>query len=295
MRPARASSKRRFHIRCDLEGVSGVVNLAQVEPGAPEYAEARRSFMAELCALIAGLRDGGAGEISIYDEHWFGRNVDLAQIPAGVTVHQGKPPYRADWPGGLVSTDSAMILHGLHSMAGTGAVLCHTYEPDFRAIYLNGMPVGEIGVETAIAGDWGVPLALVIADSAGAQEARALIPEVVTVETKISQSSTGAECFPLEDTLRWIRTAAKKVAVKLPNVKPLEVKGPVELLCAFNEGAYLDTLRRRAAARFANKNTLRLIGKNTTAVWAEYWQLKLAAQADLAELSRNTKMKKSKK
>jgi D-amino peptidase len=275
-----------------MEGVSGVVNLAQVEPGAPEYAEARAWFMAELLALIYGLRAGGAEAISIYDEHWFGRNVDVAQLPAGVSVHMGKPPYRADWAGGLSASDSAMILHGLHSMAGTGEVLCHTYEPDFRAISLNGLAVGEIGVETAIAGDWGVPLALVIADSAGAAEAQQLVPGVATVATKISQSPTGAECFPLADTLAWIRAAGKKVATQLPPATPLKIDGPVEMLCSFVEGPYLSALRRQEKKRFVSDDTIRLVGPTTTTCWAEYWQLKLAAQASLATAAKKNLGKK---
>src|SRR4051812_29902750 len=163
---------RSFHIRCDMEGVSGVVNLAQVTPNAPEYAQAREWFMAELLGLIEGLREGGATDVSVYDEHWFGRNIDLARIPSGVRVFVGKPPYRADWAGGLDGSHAGMILHGLHSMDGTGETLAHTYEPDFRAITLNGVSVGEVGMEAAVAGDWDVPLVLVIADSAGAAEAR---------------------------------------------------------------------------------------------------------------------------
>lgn len=265
-----------------MEGVAGVVNLAQVEPGLPEYPEARRAFMAELLALIDGLRAGGAGAIALYDEHWFGRNVDIAQLPAGVTAHLGKPPYRADWAGGLSSADSALILHGLHSMAGTGEVLAHTYEPDFRAISLNGLPVGEIGVETAIAGDCGVPLALVIADSAGAAEARALVSGVATVETKISQSPAGAECFALADVVERIREAGRQLAQQVPPVQPLRIKGPVEMRCTFNAGPYLDGLRKRVRARFVSKDTIRLTGDSVTRVWAEYWQLKLAVQRDLA-------------
>jgi D-amino peptidase len=144
-------------------------------------------------------------------------------------------------------------------------------------------------VETAIAGDWGVPLALVVADSGGVDEAKALVAGVVTVATKISQSPTGAACFPLEDTLRWIRTAGKRVASKLPNVEPMKVKGPVEMLCSFNEGAYRRALRRRVPSRFVNEDTLRLTGPNTTTVWADYWLLKLATQADLTNAAKVNK------
>ncbi len=273
--------EKRFHIRCDMEGVSGVVDLAQVTPGAPEYAEARRYFMAELLALIEGLKDGGATDVSVYDEHWFGRNVDLSQIPVGVRVFCGKPPYRADWAGGLDASHAGMILHGLHSMEGTGETLAHTYEPDFRAIYINGRQVGEIGMETAIAGDWGVPLAMVVADSAGVDEAKALVPDVAGVSTKRSHCYHGAECHALVDNVNAIRVAARRLAETCPNIAPFQVAGPVELICEFKAGRYLDALRVRAKDAFVTENRLRLTAPTVTAAWADYWQLKLKVQADL--------------
>lgn len=274
-------TKRRFHIRSDMEGVSGVVAITQVTPGSPDYAETRLWYMAELLALIEGLQAGGSAEVTVYDEHWFGRNVDVARIPRGVRVICGKPPYLDTWAGGLDASDAGLILHGLHSMQGTGHTLCHTYEPDFSAIHLNGKLVGEIGLETAVAGDFGVPLVLVIADSAGVAEARKLAPGVIGVATKISRGCTGAECLGLADTTAAIREAAARVAEKPPRVKPFRLAGPVQLDCSFQAGAFLEALRRRAEQHFVSADTLRLVGPTATAVWARYWQLKLATQADL--------------
>jgi D-amino peptidase len=276
------SPARRFHIRCDMEGVSGVVSMDQVTPSAPEYSQARTWFMAEVLALLEGLSKGGATDISVYDEHWFGRNVDLAQVPPGVRVFCGKPPYRADWAGGLDAGTDGLILHGLHAMAGTGHVLSHTYEPEFRAIHLNGRLVGEIGMETAIAGDWSVPLVLIIADSAGVAEARQLVPDVMSVATKISQSSTGAECHALVDTCTAIRAAARQIAAGLPPAEPWRLGPTVTLQCTFHPGPSLDALRGIASAQFVAPDTIVLKGPTATSVWADYWLLKLAAQARLA-------------
>ncbi len=43
-------------IRCDREGISGVVSYDQTEPGRAEYAMARQWFMAELTALAETTR-----------------------------------------------------------------------------------------------------------------------------------------------------------------------------------------------------------------------------------------------
>ncbi len=260
-----------------MEGVSGVVSMEQVTPGAPAYAETREWFMAELLALVEGLRSGGADSVSIYDEHWSGRNVDIARIPRGVSVFCGKPPYRPDWAGGLDGSFSGMILHGLHSMAGSGQLLAHTYEWDIRELHLNGLLVGEIGMETAIAGDWGVPLALVVADSAGADEARALRPGVLTVSTKISQSPDGAECRPLNDVLEEIRTSAERLAQDGPATEPLCITEPATLECRLWPGKYTDALRSVIPEAFIDDERVVLRGRTATDVWSQYWRHKLEA------------------
>jgi len=260
-----------------MEGVTGVVNMAQVTPGAPEYAA-----VAEINALVEGLLEGGAGEISIYDEHWFGRNVDVGRLPKGVRVFLGKPPYRADWAGGLDRTHAGLILQGLHAKEGAGRILAHTYERDFLGISLNGVAVGEIGLEAAIAGDCGVPLVLVIADSAGLAEARELVPAVAGVATKFSRDLIGAECLSLADTVAAIREAAARIAAEPPALEPFRIPGPVEMLCSFKPGRYLEALRQQQRGRIVLEDTLRFVGPTVTSVWSDYWRTKLETQASIA-------------
>jgi len=253
-----------------------------VEPGRAEYPEAREAFMAEILALVEGLRQGGADQIAIYDEHWFGRNLQVDRLPSGVIAYCGKPPYRDSWAGGLDATFIGLILHGFHSRAGSGALLHHTYEPDFEGIEINGTPVGEIGMEAAIAGDFGVPTLLVTADSAGCEEAGALLPGIATVGTKESFGPTGAGCLPLSDTLAAIRKAGMEVAAAPPKVAPLRFAAPVELALDFREGPYLAALRRRAGASMPSPRRLVLKdGKSVTELWGRYWNLKLQCQEDL--------------
>lgn len=265
-----------------MEGVTGVVSYAQVEPGKPEYTEARENFMLEILALVAGLKEAGADEIAIYDEHWFGRNLQLDRLPEGVTGICGKPPYREDWAGGLDASYAGMIIHGLHSKANSGHLLHHTYEPDFANIEINGVPVGEIGVESAIAGDCGVPVLLVVADSAGAQEGADLLPGVATVSTKQSESEDGAVCLPLCQTTKMIKQAAAEIVKNPPSVAPLKFEGPVTMAMDFREGAYLNALRKRAAGNMTSPNRLVFEGPSVTSIWARYWALKLQCQKDVA-------------
>ena len=271
-------------IRCDIEGVSGVVSYRQAEPGATEYEFGLRMFKADLCAVIDGLLAGGAAEIVIYDEHYYGRNIDPAWLPENVSFIAGKPPYRTDWAGGLDAGFAGLVLLGFHSKFGTpGGLLHHTYELDIRDLRLNGISIGEIGMETAIAGDCGVPLVLVTADSAGCREAEALVPGVRTVAVKESVCEFGGRCHPLSVTTHWIHQAAETVAASAPTTQPWRCGGQTILEIAFNPGSYADAVRREYAAEVNAAGDLVLRGATATAVWADYWQRKLTCQQRLEQ------------
>ena len=273
----------RYMIRCDMEGVSGIVSYAQAEPGQSEYGFGLRQFRADLRACLDGLIAGGAGEIVVYDEHYYGRNIDPEWLPQGVSFIAGKPPYRADWPGGLEADFAGLVLLGFHSRYGTlGGLLHHTYELDIRDLRLNGVSVGEIGMETAIAGDLGVPLLLVTADSAGCREAESLVRGVAVVAVKDALGETGGLCHPLTLTTAWIREAARAVVTQAPQTKPWFCGPEVTMEVSLNPGRYATTLRREHAAMVNAAGDMVLRGPTTTAVWAEYWQRKLHTQQILA-------------
>lgn len=274
------SNPKRFMIRCDIEGVTGVTSYEEAEPGKPDYAYGRAMFLADLHACLRGLREGGATELVIYDEHYYGRNIQMNEVPADTRVIRGKPAYRPDWPGGLDASFTGVVLLGFHSKAGTkGGLLPHSYELDIRDLRLNGISVGEIGMEAAIAGECGVPVQLVVADSAGVAEARALLPGVSTVAVKESLGATGASCPSVEVTSRQIAETACEIALTPPPVRPYRAGSYVWLEVVLNDGPYLTALRPLAEARMRGDRTVVFGGPSATAVWSAYWQLKLKVQA----------------
>src|ERR671936_3215437 len=62
----------RVLIMSDMEGVSGIVDWAQVNGGAPMYEEGRRLYTEEINAAVRGARAGGASEIVVVDCHGAG-------------------------------------------------------------------------------------------------------------------------------------------------------------------------------------------------------------------------------
>lgn len=62
----------RVLIMSDMEGVSGIVDWAQVNGGAAMYEEGRRHYTEEINAAVRGARSAGATEIVVVDCHGAG-------------------------------------------------------------------------------------------------------------------------------------------------------------------------------------------------------------------------------
>lgn len=268
--------KKKYMIRCDLEGASGVVNIDQVEPGKKEYKVGLKYFMSDLLSVINGLNESRADEIYVYDEHFYGRNVELSQLPENVSVYCGKPQYTKEWAGGLDSTFTGMIMVGLHSKAGTkNALLNHSYEDEILDINVNNISVGEIGIESLIAGEFNVPLILITADSEGVREAKRLVPSVISVSVKHSLGLNSAICYPLNVTEKLIRNATKLAVKKSVDIKPLRTESPVELKIKLKDSEFCKNMREKFS--IVDKKNQVIITKDTLLeAYSIYWDMKLA-------------------
>lgn len=275
---------KKIMIRCDMEGARGIVSYQQAEPGKAEYAIGREMFMHDLLPLLEGLKEGGADEVVIYDEHCDGRNIDLDRLPVYANAICGKPPYRPDWAGGLDKTFAGLILLGFHSKAGTtDGLLPHTYEWDIENIILNGVSIGEIGMEAAIAGDFDVPTIMIVGDSAGVREAQALLPGIIGVPVKEGFSETGAICLPLELTAKMIKEAAIEATKNGNRVKPYDYGNNAVLEIVLRPGPFLNEMKHIGGEEFCGECVLRIAAENATVAWACYWKKKIACLKKLSE------------
>ena len=206
-------------VRLDLEGVSGVVSYAQVEPGEPDYPYGQQMAVSDINAAVEGCFEGGAARVVVYDMHCHARNIPLDQFDARGELICGKPTLSRR----LLEQFDALMLVGFHGKAGSGTLLAHTYESDTLDIRINGRSMGEVGVEATLAGELGTPLILVTGDSAGCAEARELVPDVRTVAVKTSLSAGGALCLPTEKTRALIRAAAAEAVREAHEAQPVSI------------------------------------------------------------------------
>src|SRR3990172_3210653 len=153
-------------ISCDMEGISGIVDWDQVTPGTDEWQRCRRLMAGDANAAINGAFTAGAEAVTVSDAHWNMRSIELEQLDPRARLHSGSPsPFSMvqgidDKPG-----YDALAFIGYHARAGAKkGVLCHTWSDKVAGVWLNGVEVGEIGLNAAVAGHYGVP---VIAMSGG--------------------------------------------------------------------------------------------------------------------------------
>lgn len=263
-----------FMIRCDLEGVSGVVDPLQVTPGATEYAYGVAMLQHDLQAVVMGLLTTGNHDIWVYDMHGSGRNIDISSLPEHVRVVCGKPNYRCGVLGGLTKGFAGQILLGFHSRAGSGELLAHTYEHEVLEIRLNGTPVGEIALEAALAGELAVPTILVTGDSAGCWEAREQLGDITTVTVKESCGPRAGVCYSTAVTAELLHDGVREAVNRLRTITPYTVTTPVTLEITLAAGAFADHIRTVLASAVQSDGVIRLTADSVAAAWEQYLNAK---------------------
>jgi len=173
-------------ISIDMEGICGVVREIETDPtkGGEAYQQSRRLMTQEGNAAIEGCLKAGATEVLIADSHWNFDNLIPEELHEGATLLRGTPRGFSMVQDLDASYDAALFV-GYHAKAGTPrAILDHTYSGTIAAVRVNGIEVGETGINAYLAGHYGVPVVLVTGDWAVTAEAKGLSPNVHTVAVK---------------------------------------------------------------------------------------------------------------
>lgn len=182
-----------FIIGVDCDGLACVVG----DPGrslsfSRDFPWAKTQATREADAAARALFDAGADRVLVWDNHGLGANLHYEQLDPRVDVALGTG-FDHRWPGIEDGFDAAIMI-GYHPMEGTpDGVLAHTYSPDaYAQISANGTPVGEMALDAAVAGAYGVPVIFTATCTRGCEEARRFMPWIETVCTKRGVSNHGA-------------------------------------------------------------------------------------------------------
>lgn len=250
--PDTASSQaRKVYISVDMEGISGVNGDNQTSAAGAEYGRARKLMAEDANAAIRGAFEGGATEVVVNDSHGSQRNILPEDLDPRVRLisHSFK---RYGMMEGLDSTFDAVIFVGYHAKAGSPrGVFAHTGSGVLRDLQINGLSVGEGGMNAFLARWYGVPVILVTGDDVAVEEQKATVPTVRGVVVKRAINSRAVELRPLADARRDIQDAAKAAVAAARKAPPerlarytvrMEMRDPTipEVAAAFREIRLVD-------------------------------------------------------
>ncbi len=242
-------------ISADIEGVAGVVDPDQVRGPGAEYEIGRRLLTGEVNAAIDGALEAGAEEVLVNDAHSSMHNIDPAALRPQASYLSGrhKPLYMME---GLEGGFDAVFMVGYHGSIGAEhAILSHTYNP--LAVWearLNGVSVGESGLNALVALHHRVPVVLITGDAATADEARPFMPEAEAVVVKRSITRFAAESLHPQRACELIRAGAARALPRVgtASLPAIDLPATLELTFLTADMAEMSTWIRgveRTAAR----------------------------------------------
>ncbi|MDP6457955.1 MAG: M55 family metallopeptidase [Candidatus Bathyarchaeota archaeon] len=224
-----STKPKRVFITNDMEGTTGVVDWSQVGSDQLEYEKYRKLMVGDLNAAIEGALASGVKEITISDSHGKMKNLHPWEVNEAATLIRGSPKPFSMMAGISDEFDAALFV-GYHARRGTpNAVLCHTYTLGVIAVYINGIELGEFGINAALAGHYGVPSIFISGDAAVATEAKALIPEIKTAALKKGMGRYAAECIHPDKTGPIIRKMVSEALISYEEIEPFRLETPVKL------------------------------------------------------------------
>jgi len=221
-----------------MEGVSGIVNFAQTRMEEREYERARALMTGEVNAAVEGALAAGATEIVVNDAHSSMRNIVLESLNPVVQLISGSPKPLSMMQGIDEGFDAAFFT-GYHAQAGSAyGTLNHVFTERVYSVALNGKLVGELGLNAAVAGHFGVPVVLVTGDQTLVGEARALLGDIEAVSVKQAYGMRAARCLTPSRAHRLIKEAAER-AVQKGGI-PFVIAPPITLTVSFQQSIHAE-------------------------------------------------------
>lgn len=197
----------RIYISADMEGVTGLVDAHDVQPGGRDYERGRVMMTEDVNAAVRGALTGGAAEVTVNDAHGPMRNLLPGLLHPAAALIRGRPKPMGMLEG-LTGEFDATVCIGYHARAGALGVLSHSFMGhEIEDMWLDGRPAGEIGLVHATAAALGAPVIALSGDDAACAEMAAWDPAVTTVPVKRARDRFAAELRPVAQARESIEQA----------------------------------------------------------------------------------------
>ncbi|MGD0684051.1 MAG: M55 family metallopeptidase [Streptosporangiaceae bacterium] len=197
----------KIFISADMEGITGLVDAGDVQPGGRDYERGRVMMTEDVNAAIRGALTAGATAVTVNDAHGPMRNLLTDLLHPAATLIRGRPKPMGMLEG-LTGDFDAAVCVGYHARAGALGVLSHSFMGhEIEDMWLDDRPAGEIGLTHATAAALGVPVVALSGDDAACAEMSGWDPAVATVAVKGARDRFAAELRPVPEAREAIEQA----------------------------------------------------------------------------------------
>lgn len=220
----------RVYIQTDIEGVAGFISFedrtAQTVENFYHRRRMYRLLTGEVNAAVRGAKEAGADTVYVNDSHGSGYNVLFEELESGCEIIHGRGSHFPEWLTELKQGWDAMVLIGMHAMAGELNAVCpHSkWSVNGGKIYLS-----EASMAMALAGDLGIPAVFVSGDQVVTGEVKEKNPCIFTGVVKHSYGPNCCRSVLPGNAQEIIKEGVRKGIEKRGKIKPYVIKGPVTL------------------------------------------------------------------
>jgi D-amino peptidase len=243
-----------------MEGVTGLVDAEDVQPGGRDYERGRLMMAEDVNAAVRGAVAAGATDITVNDAHGPMRNILPESLHPAARLIRGKPKHMGMLEG-LTPEHDAMICVGYHSRAGALGVLSHSFMGhEIEDMWLDGRPVGEIGLAHATAAALGVALTALTGDDCACTEMTEWDASVSTVAVKYARNRFAAELRPAEEARAAIEKAVAASLSAPPKPSMAVATAPSTLEVRWQSASVASTLLGIPGVTAADSRTVQARG-----------------------------------
>jgi len=262
-----ASAQVKVYISADMEGIGGVVSGEQLGTSGFEYQRFREFMTEEVLAAIRGARSAGATEILVSDSHGNGQNLLIDRLPDDVQVIRSWPRPLGMMEG-IDETFACALFIGYHtSTANPAGVRAHTFSSaTLTDVRLNAVSVSEAAFNAAVAGHFGVPIAMISGDDAIVAEAKRSIGDLEGAVVKRALSFHSAQTLTPRAAQQLVEETARRGVERRKSFRPHRLEGEVTLDVSFKNYRQAEMLAYLPIVERIDSHSIRFVGKDMVAV-----------------------------
>ena len=257
----------KVYMMTDQEGISGTHGKSGgVGHDTANEDASKRLLTQEINAAVAGLAAAGATEVVVHQAH----PIDIETLHPTASLYMSGDPNAITPIRELDASFDAGVMIGMHAMIGAErGYMDHSFNSTYVAeMRVNDEPIGEVGIEALLCGYFGLPVILVSGDRTLCREAKALLGNVETVETKTAFSRYAA----INRNPTVVRNELREMAERaLRNRESFTVKRlppPYTLQIETTTPNSADLYERRGAKRLGHR-TILLESDDFVDLWAQ--------------------------